>query len=125
MEKRTLTCIGCPMGCQVSVSYEIKDGAPNMDTMEVTGNTCPRGKAYAIDEVTNPTRIVTGTVCASNRENKVISVKTAAPVPKEKVMEVAEEFMKLKVEAPRKIGDVVCENVADTGVAVIVTRGID
>ena len=36
-----------------------------------------------------------------------------------------EVIMELKVEAPRKIGDVVCENVADTGVAVIVTRGID
>lgn len=121
METKQLTCIGCPMGCQITVKYTEGD----KDSIEVTGNTCPRGKAYAIDEVTNPTRIVTGTVCASNRENKVISVKTAAPVPKEKVMEVAEEFMKLKVEAPRKIGDVVCENVADTGVAVIVTRGID
>lgn len=121
METRNLTCIGCPMGCQLTVKFTPGD----RESVEVTGNTCPRGKAYAIDEVTNPTRIVTGTVCASNREGQVISVKTAAPVPKSKVMEVARELMKLKVTAPRHIGECVCPDIAGTGVSVVVTRNID
>ena len=55
MEERTLTCIGCPMGCQVSVQM----GAGKI--LSVTGNTCPRGDAYAREEVTAPARTVTST----------------------------------------------------------------
>ena len=41
MEKRELICIGCPLGCMLTV--EMNDGA----VVNVTGNTCPRGKVYA------------------------------------------------------------------------------
>ena len=53
METRNLTCIGCPLGCSLSVQIE------NEQVVSVSGNTCPRGDAYARKEVTNPTRIVT------------------------------------------------------------------
>ena len=56
MEKIDLICIGCPMGCPITVEME------NGEVVSVTGNTCPRGDAYARKEVTNPTRIVTSTV---------------------------------------------------------------
>ena len=42
-----LTCIVCPLGCRMTVE---KDG----DNFIVTGNTCPRGKEYAVKELTNP-----------------------------------------------------------------------
>ena len=41
MNIRELTCIGCPMGCQLRATLE--DGV----VTAVTGNTCPRGDAYA------------------------------------------------------------------------------
>ena len=56
MNTRELTCIGCPLGCAITVTM---DGST---VTAVTGNTCPRGDAYARKEVTNPTRIVTSTV---------------------------------------------------------------
>ena len=37
MSIRELTCIGCPMGCQLTAVLE--DG----QVTRVTGNTCPRG----------------------------------------------------------------------------------
>ena len=52
-ETKELTCIGCPLGCAITVT--LTDGTVS----SVTGNTCPRGDAYARKEVTNPTRIVT------------------------------------------------------------------
>ena len=52
MSERELICIGCPMGCPIVVKME--DGK----VTSVTGNTCPRGEAYARKEVTDPTRIV-------------------------------------------------------------------
>ena len=91
METRQLTCIGCPMGCQLTVTFE----PGNRDSVKVTGNTCKRGELYAVDEVTNPTRTVTGTVKLKNRHMKVAPVKTATPVPKDKIFDVAEEMMKI------------------------------
>ena len=40
MEVRELTCIGCPLGCSLTVKM---DG----ETIEVKGNTCRRGEDYA------------------------------------------------------------------------------
>ena len=41
MEKRNLTCIGCPMGCQITVEFE------GEEIHSVTGNTCAIGDKYA------------------------------------------------------------------------------
>ena len=70
MERRELICIGCPLGCALTVSME---GA---EVVSVTGNTCKRGDVYARKEVTNPTRIVTSTVKVSNGTADMVSVKT-------------------------------------------------
>ena len=59
MEKRELICIGCPLGCMISVELE------GNEVKNVTGYTCPRGKGYAEKEVTNPMRIVTSSVRVS------------------------------------------------------------
>ena len=69
MEERKLTCIGCPMGCPLTVIMNGKE------VVGVTGNTCKRGDVYARKEVTNPTRIVTSTVRVSGG-----SIEVPAPV---------------------------------------------
>ena len=109
MEIRELTCIGCPMGCQMRVTMEAGE------IRQVEGNTCRRGDVYARKEVTNPTRIVTSTVRVTGGELPVVSVKTASDIPKEKIRRVA---------APVSIGDVVAENVAGTGVSIVATRNV-
>ena len=70
MEKRELICIGCPLGCMVTVEME------NGEVKSVTGNTCKRGDDYARKEVTNPTRIVTSTVMVKGGSLDMVSVKT-------------------------------------------------
>ena len=44
MEKRELTCIGCPLGCSITVTLE------NGEIKDVTGYTCKRGHDYARKE---------------------------------------------------------------------------
>ena len=117
METRELTCIGCPMGCALSV--EMEDGK----VILVSGNTCQQGDIYARKEVTNPTRIVTSIVPVSgSKEEIMISVKTAHDIPKDKIFECMKDLKSVKVQAPVHIGDVVLENVAGTGVDVIATK---
>lgn len=118
MEKRTLTCIGCPLGCTVTVELD------NGEIFRVTGNTCKRGDDYARKEVTHPTRIVTSTVRVTGGDLPMVSVKTARDIPKEKIMAVMESLSDKSIPAPVHIGDVILENAAGTGVDIIATKEV-
>ena len=124
MEKKTMTCINCPMGCQVTVEYELKDGKADPSSFVITGNTCPRGKTYAESEMTDPVRTVTGTVSVTGGELPVVSVKTDRPVPKDLVMDVADELMKIKAASPVKIGDIVAANICGTDANIVATSNV-
>lgn len=116
-EKRELTCINCPLGCQLTVT--IVDG----EVTQVSGNTCKRGEVYGKKEVTNPTRIVTTTVPVIGSDyERMVSVKTASDVPKGKMFDVVAALAEVTAQAPVAIGDVILANVADTGVDVIATK---
>lgn len=101
MEKRNLTCIGCPMGCALLVEMDGKE------IISVTGNTCKKGAEYAVKEVTDPTRIVTTTMRVKNGSMPVVSVKTAQDIPKGKIFDCVETLRDVCVEAPVQIGDVI------------------
>lgn len=118
MEKIELICIGCPMGCPLTV--EMENGA----VTKVTGNTCPRGDAYGRKEVTNPTRIVTSTVRVEGGTLPVVSCKTRTDIPKGKIFDVARALKTVTVPAPVAIGQVLVDNVADTGVEIIATKNV-
>ena len=113
-KERLLTCIVCPRGCQMKVTLD-DAGVPT----SVEGNFCKRGVAYANDECTNPRRTVTSTVrCKSGQ---VVSVKTDRTVPKGKMFEVMAQINKVVADDGVKIGDVIIENVCDTGANVVAT----
>jgi CxxC motif-containing protein len=115
---RELTCIGCPLGCSITVTMN------DTDVVSVTGNTCPRGDAYARKEVTNPTRIVTSTVRVQGGVSPMVNVKTASDIPKSKIFDCANALRDVVITAPVKIGDVVLSDVAGTGVDVIAAKNI-
>ena len=78
METRNLTCIGCPLGCAITVTM---DGG---NVVSITGNTCKRGSDYAAKEVsTCDSRIVTSTVCVRGGSIPMVSVKAAQDTAKE------------------------------------------
>lgn len=118
MEKRELICIGCPLGCMITVEME------GTEVKNVTGNTCPRGKSYAEKEVTNPMRIVTSSVRVSGGEKVSVSVKTKSDIPKGKIFDVARALKDVVAEAPVKIGDVLVEDAAGTGVEIVATSNV-
>lgn len=119
MEQKNLTCIGCPLGCQITVVLE------NGEVISVAGNTCKRGDDYARKEVTSPARIVTSTVKVCGGNAPVVSVKTKSDVPKDKIFDCVRALKEVVVQAPVSIGDVVLENVAGTGVDIVVTKAVE
>lgn len=119
MKRKELICIGCPMGCSIVV--EMEDGK----VLSVTGNTCPRGESYARKEVTNPTRIVTTTVRVDGGKVPMINVKTEQDIPKDKIFECIAALRGVTVKAPVHIGDIILENVADTGVNIVAAGNVE
>ena len=115
--ERELTCIRCPLGCQLKVTGEI-------GMLRVSGNTCPRGAEYGVAEVSNPTRVVTSSVTVEDGELARVPVKTKGDIPKGKIFDCMEEILKCKVTAPVAIGDVLIENCAGTGIDIVATRDI-
>ena len=118
MNTVNLICIGCPLGCPLTVEME------GSEVKAVSGNTCPRGDAYARKEMTNPTRIVTSTVRVAGGKLAMVSVKTASDIPKSKIFDCVKALKDVEVKAPVKIGDVIVENVAGTGVNIIATKNV-
>ena len=106
---RDMTCIICPRGCALKVKIE-------GENITVSGNSCPKGKQYAIDECTNPTRTVTSSVRVENREDTMVSIKTEKPVPKDKIFEVMRLIRAKSVCAPVKIGDVIIKDAFGTNI---------
>ena len=113
--KKKLICIVCPRGCSLVVDTDT-------DPATVNGNACPKGAEYGRNEVLNPTRTVTSIVRVENREDTMVSVKTSAPVPKDKMFEVMKAIRSITVSAPIKIGDVIVKDLF--GADVIATKDI-
>ncbi len=108
------TCIVCPLGCSIEV--EVEDGK----IKAVKGCTCPRGREWVIQEVTNPKRVVISVLPVEGGALPTVSVKTAEPLPKEKIPELMKFLARLKLRAPVEMGEVVAEW---NGIKIVATRG--
>lgn len=112
--KRELICIVCPRGC--ALSCELLESG---ELVSVSGNLCPRGKTYAVNECTDPQRVVTSTMRCTDGE--VVSCKTAGTVPKGKMLDVMKLINTTVAPKSVKIGDVLIENLLGLGVDVVAT----
>ena len=102
--KRTFTCIVCPNGCEIDAEYE------GTNVLSVTGNLCPKGKAYVTQELIDPRRTI---------------VRLTRPVPKDRIFDVMAEIRRKTMKAPVRIGDVVIENVLGLGSDVLITKNVE
>lgn len=114
-ETKQLTCIICPKGCSISVVIE-GDAVGS-----IAGAGCRRGEKYARAEATNPVRTVTASVCVPGCLEP-LSVRTAEPVPKARMADVVRAIAKLAPQLPIEMDQVVCSDVAGTGVDVVATK---
>ncbi|HEY5672906.1 MAG TPA: DUF1667 domain-containing protein [Malonomonas sp.] len=117
-EKKNLICIGCPMSCPLELV--IVEG----EIQVVIGNDCKRGETYARQEYRAPCRMLSTTIACTAGLWPRLPVKTAAAIPKERITAVVQALHCLEITAPVLLGQVIQENVADTGIDVIATRNM-
>lgn len=112
-----LTCINCPLGCPLEVRQENNEYI-------VTGNSCIRGKKYALEEISNPTRILTTTVRVKNGM-QMLSVKSNGGIEKDKIFDCIDVLRNIEVIAPIRINEVIVKNILNSGIDIIATKTIE
>ncbi|MCM1043385.1 MAG: DUF1667 domain-containing protein [Corallococcus sp.] len=115
---REMICINCPMGCRLTVDDSDKSN------VKVCGNTCPRGITYAVNEVTAPKRMVTGSVKVKGGVIPMVSVKTREAIPKELIFKSLELLGGITLNAPVRIGDIAVKDICGCGVDFVVTKEV-
>ena len=116
--EKELICVTCPRGCRLRV---LTDGDK---VLEVLGNNCKRGASYAEMELRDPRRMVASTVRVCNGERPVLPVTLSAPIQKQLIRQLLREISTVTVEAPVKMGDVLIQNVLNSGVNVVASRNL-
>ena len=112
-----LICIVCPKGCHIHVDEE--------NDYKVTGNNCRKGEVYGKQELINPVRTITSTCKIKNGNLPRIPVKTQDTIPKGKMIEIMALINKVELQAPVHVGDLIIENVLDTGENVVACKNME
>ena len=112
---REMTCLECPRGCQLSIDEE---------SLEVTGNSCPKGEAFARAEITNPVRVLTTTAVIESETDDMLPVRTLDPIPKSSMLAAMRFIRNLRVKAPVETGDILVGDLVGTGVPLIATKTV-
>ncbi|MFY9257587.1 MAG: DUF1667 domain-containing protein [Dethiobacteria bacterium] len=115
--EQQITCIVCPLGCTITVTKE-RGG------LKVSGHECRRGEKYALQEATDPRRVLTGTVKVSGGFLPRLPVKTTQPIPKENILKAARLLNSIKLSAPLRCGELIVADFAGSGADLIATRDL-
>jgi CxxC motif-containing protein len=114
--RETVICIGCPLGCRVTV---VQDKKGNITGMK--GAECKQGEKYVLKELQNPVRTLTATVRTGDESLPLLPVRTSRPVLKVMLKPIMVETAKVKARPPVKAGDVIVKNVLKTKADLIAT----
>ncbi|RLL83977.1 molybdopterin oxidoreductase [Petrotoga sp. HKA.pet.4.5] len=121
-KKKKIVCTQCPLGCKINVIYADAD---EIEIVEVKGNRCKRGLEFVKQEITDPLRVVVTSVKVEDGEIPMASVRSDKPVPLRLINDIMKILKETKVKAPIKRGDVVIQNILDTGSDIIATRSVN
>lgn len=116
--KRTFTCIVCPNGCEIDTEYE------GTNVISVSGNLCPKGRSYVVQELTDPRRTIASSIRITGGELPLASVRLTQPVPKDRIFDVMDAINQVECPAPVSIGQVILPNVLGLGSDVIITKNV-
>ena len=115
---RSLTCIVCPNGCELEVRMD------NGQIQSVAGAICPKGEAYARQEMIDPQRTIASSVRVHRGTLPLVSVRLNRPVPKDRLFDVMNELKKVELDAPVESGTCVIHNVLGLNSDVVTTKKV-
>lgn len=114
---RRFTCIDCPRGCLLTVTV---DG----DKITVDGNGCSKGIDYGRQEISAPMRTLTTTVGTTHPLYPRLPVRLSREILLGDQGKFMEAVRVVRVERDCEPGDVLTENLLDSGVDLIATGAL-
>ena len=108
---RRFTCIICPTCCELET-----------DGSDVNGARCPKGEAFALQEMVMPLRVITTTMrCETAEGVRMIPVKTTSAVPMERIFEIMKAIKALRLSEVPPYGSLVTVDTLEEPVELVVT----
>ena len=117
-EPTEIICVACPKGCRLEARRE------NGEIL-VTHEGCKRGREYAVNEITDPRRMVATTVRVEKGSHPLLPVYTASPFPMDRITELLNVLRTVKIPAPVSVNQVVLADALGTGIDVIASRELE
>ena len=114
---KELVCIVCPRGCRMQITEE-------NGSLQITGNGCKRGAAFAESEIRDPRRTICTTVRTAFPDVPVLPVRVSKESPKDRIFDVMAEINRATVRTRLGRGDIVLEHVLGLDADVIATSNI-
>lgn len=115
---KRIVCVICPVSCKIEVDVE------GDQILQIQGNQCDKGLAYAKQEISNPMRNIASSVKVEGGSLPLVSVRLTQAIPKKAIFEVMDQIKALKVQAPVSCGQILLENVLDTGAHIMATKDV-
>lgn len=123
-EPLQFNCTTCPSECHLTVEVERDADGAVVEMRSATGNNCPRGDTFAHQELTCPMRVLTTTVAVSGGDGALLPVRTTEAIPLALHTQAMDLIRGLVVEAPIRMGDVMLEDLLNTGIDLIASMDI-
>lgn len=115
---KTIICLSCPIGCNLKAEFVNEE-------FIISDNKCPKGIIFAKNELVSPKRIVTSTCRINSTLINRIPLKTGVPVSKKDIDKILKLISGINLNSPVKAGDVVINNVFNSGVDILATRTVE
>ena len=114
----TLTCIMCPVSCELNVIR-------NDDGIQVEGSQCGRGVDFAEEEILHPKRNLATSIPISGKNFRMLSILLSDRVSRHLLMDILKEIAVIRIDPPVYRGQVLADNILNSGADVIATRTVE
>lgn len=111
-----IICLTCPTACRGRVFID-KYGKIE----SCIGYNCKQGEKFAAMELKNPERVLTGTLKTGDPLQPLLPFRSSRPIPKTIIKECMDLLAEVKIEKPVKMGDIIIENILNSGHDIIST----
>ncbi|MBN2323459.1 MAG: DUF1667 domain-containing protein [Spirochaetes bacterium] len=118
MRNSEIVCIVCPKGCRALVREKNR-------RVEITGTECARGAEYVRNEYIEPMRVLTTTLTVESGGKRRLSVRTDGKIKKKLLIPCVRYLKTVKAVPPIHMGEVIVENMLDTGMDLIATDEVE
>lgn len=111
----TINCQVCNLNCEITIE-EVNDH------IEITGNKCGRGHQFALKHLDESEQVVAGRCLLLGGQMGRLPVVTSKKIPGHLMNQALKIIQHTSIKAPVTRGQIIIENILDTGADVVAQR---